>query len=380
VKKSKSSKTTTAAESSSESGGTDSRAPSTHLPLANDDDNGTIASDRPLLTPRVDWSGESAQREALAFAHLSDDVTKLLARCDPAALAPLVAFEERDGAKTARLFAVALRDDDSGSERRDALSLLAQLATHAPNVDVLLRRGVLSVYLRLLHSTDPRDVSVGTLGVASLCVSDDVKQELGAIAGSLSLIIKSLYGDSDHKDTTAASLRALRRLAELPANRAALVAAGAVTHVLGQVAVASDDSILYEAMGVISNLARSNTARKALCAEKAVEVLVVVLARHTDTTKLAARALETLFRIAVDADGQRSCVAANAFDVVLTALDRTNVAEVKITAISLIHRLLREPSSGAASRPPAASSASGRGSSATSPCRAFRPKHAKSPH
>jgi hypothetical protein len=333
--------------------GDEVRAAPPHLPLANDDDNGTVASDRPLVTPRplvvapaspaAAAAATAARPEALDFGRLADDVTRLLARAPP--LEPT--FEERDGNKTARLFALALHESSAASElelRRDALSLLAQLAAHAPNVDALLRRGLLSVYLRLLHSTDNADVGVGTRGVACLALADEAKQEIGAIGGALSVIIKALYGDD--KETTIASLRALRRLAELPANRDALVAAGAVTHVLGQVAVASDSSLVYEAMGVISNLARGNTARKALCAEKAPDVLTVVLARHTDTSKLAARALETLFRIAVDADGQRSCVAANAIDVVLSALDRTNVAEVKITAISLLHRLLREPSGG----------------------------------
>lgn len=331
--------------------GDEVRAAPPHLPLANDDDNGTVASDRPLVTPRPlvlapASPASPAAAEALDFGRLADDVTRLLARAPP--LEPT--FEERDGSKTARLFALALlgqtHEPSTASElelRRAAL-LLAQLAAHTPNVDALLRRGLLSVYLRLLHSTDAADVGVGTQGVACLALADEAKQEIGAIGGALAVIIKALYGDD--KETTIASLRALRRLAELPANRDALVAAGAVTHVLGQVAVASDSSLVYEAMGVISNLARGNTARKALCAEKAPDVLAVVLARHTDTSKLAARALETLFRIAVDADGQRSCVAANAIDVVLSALDRTNVPEVKITAISLLHRLLREPSGG----------------------------------
>lgn len=348
-------------ESSSESAGEAKEVvttTSTHLPLANDDDEATVASDRPLVTPRPHAEAAAVAAlalpetsEALDFGRFHDELAALLSSSSGLETAP-AQFAERDGARTSRLFALAMHGSTHEADaagvraRRSALALLAQLAAHQPNVEVLVRRGMLTIFLRLLqHSSDAAELRTGVVGLANLAASAEVKREILEI-GALPLVLKALYAPDD-RDTLFAGLRALRRLAELPANRDALAAAGAVTHVCGQVAVlASDHSLVYEAMGFMSNLARSNTARKALCAEKAAHVLVVLLARHTDSAKLATRALEALFRIAADADGQRMCGAANAIDTVLTALDRVSVPEAKLTAISLLHRLLREPTNG----------------------------------
>jgi hypothetical protein len=170
----------------------------------------------------------------------------------------------------------------------------------------------------------------------------------------LPICTRSSRRSSSRRSTPTIATRSSRACAPFVASLScppiaiALAAAGLVTHVCGQVAIAKDDPIVYEAMGIMSNLARSAAARKALCNEKGAHVLVAVLARHADSPKLGTRALEALFRIAVDAEGQRMCGAANAVEIVLHALAHSTTPDAKLTAISLLHRLLREPSNGAA--------------------------------
>jgi hypothetical protein len=339
-----------------------------HLPLANDDDNATVALDKPLVTPRPHVeSASSTKDEALEFGRLADHVERVV-RENESVNVPHLDLGDRDGVRSARLFELAgldaladnadaatnvaslpAADSPLGRAQIASLSLLAQLAAHPPNVELLVRRGALASFLRQLRAAD-EDVArfrLATLGIANLASSNYVKRTVADLRAVVpQLLLKGLY--TDDRDTLFQSLRAFRRFAELPANRDALAAAGLVTHVCGQVAVAKDDPIVYEAMGVMSNLARSAAARKALCTEKGAHVLVAVLARHADSPKLGTRALEALFRIAVDTEGQRMCGSANAIEIVLHALAHSATPDAKLIAISLLHRLLREPSNGAA--------------------------------
>jgi hypothetical protein len=345
------------------------------LPLANDDDNATVALDKPLVTPRphVVESNPNPNpsavtvAEALEFGHLAEQVARVVKESESVTV-PHLDLGDRDGVRSARLFELAgldaladngvaastvpslpAADSPLGVAQIAALSLIAQLAAHPPNVDLLVRRGALAAFLRQLRAADDDVVRIrlGALGVANLAASAYVKRTVADLHSVVPpLLFKALY--TDDRDSLFQALRAFRRFAELPANRDHLAAAGLVTHVCGQVAVAKDDPIVYEAMGIMSNLARSAAARKALCNEKGAHVLVAVLARHADSPKLGTRALEALFRIAVDADGQRICGSANAVEIALHALAHSTTPDAKLTAISLLHRLLREPSNGAA--------------------------------
>jgi hypothetical protein len=377
------------------------------LPLANDDDNATVALDKPLVTPRphvestnnnnINNNNNNASVEALEFGRLAEQVDRVI-KASEGVTVPHLDLSDRDGVRSARLFELAgldaladnadaasavpslpSADSPLGTAQIAALSLLAHLAAHPPNVDLLVRRGALAAFLRQLRTADDDVVRIrlGSLGVANLAASNYVKRTVADLHSVVPpLLFKALY--TDDRDALFQSLRAFRRFAELPANRDHLAAAGLVTHVCGQVAIAKDDPIVYEAMGIMSNLARSAAARKALCNEKGAHVLVAVLARHADSPKLGTRALEALFRIAVDAEGQRMCGAANAVEIVLHALAHSTTPDAKLTAISLLHRLLREPSNGAAFASARGTERLGRGSSPTSPCRAWLARRATS--
>jgi hypothetical protein len=116
------------------------------------------------------------------------------------------------------------------------------------------------------------------------------------------------------------------------------------TSALLQVAVSDDKAVVYEALGALSNLARSNVARRAVCAEKGVQVVLAVLQvvcacvcarasvfcvrvcvyvlydpvppphphpqRDIEDAKMAPRALDVLLRVCADADGTKAVVAA----------------------------------------------------------------------